>query len=107
MGVKMCFFPSATASSDSGAPAVFALYFGTSERLRPILISSLATVAALLPVALNLNGLSTEDGIAIVVIGGLVVSAGLTLYVVPLVALAYYRVRRRPPRSLSLPAQER
>lgn len=89
---------------DSGAPAVFALYSGTSERLRPILISSLATVVALLPAALNLNGLSTEDGIAITVIGGLVVSAGLTLYVVPLLALAYYRIRRR---SSSVPVQER
>jgi hydrophobic/amphiphilic exporter-1 (mainly G- bacteria), HAE1 family len=79
---------------DAGAPSSFAIYTGTSERLRPILISTLATIVGLLPIAINLNGLSTEDGIAIAVIGGLLVSTALTLYVVPLITWGYYRKRR-------------
>ncbi len=81
---------------DKGVPASFAIYTGTSERLRPILISTAATVCALLPVAVNWNGLSTEDGIATAIIGGLVVSTALTLYVVPLLTWRYYA--RRPVR---------
>lgn len=76
---------------DGKSPVAFAIYTGTSERLRPILISTLATVGALLPVAVNWNGLSTEAGIATAVIGGLVVSTALTLYVVPLLSWGYYR----------------
>jgi len=76
---------------DAGALPSFAIYAGTSERLRPILISTLATVCALIPIAVNWNGLSSEDGIATAVIGGLVVSTALTLYVVPLLTWGYYR----------------
>ncbi len=80
---------------DAGAPSSFAIYTGTSERLRPILISTLATIVGLLPIAVNLDGLSTEDGIAISVIGGLVISTALTLYVVPLITWGYYRRKTR------------
>jgi hydrophobic/amphiphilic exporter-1 (mainly G- bacteria), HAE1 family len=80
---------------DAGAHSSFAVYTGTSERLRPILISTLATIAGLLPIAVNLNGLSTEDGIAIAIIGGLIFSTALTLFVVPLITWRYYRGRYR------------
>jgi multidrug efflux pump subunit AcrB len=88
---------------DEGAPFSFAIYTGTSERLRPILISTLATIVGLLPIAINLNGLSTEDGIAIAIIGGLAVSTALTLYVVPLITWAYYRARQRDAANKRLP----
>jgi hydrophobic/amphiphilic exporter-1 (mainly G- bacteria), HAE1 family len=80
---------------DAGAAPSLAIYLGTSERLRPILISALATVVGLLPIAVNWDGLSTEDGIAIAVIGGLLVSTILTLFVVPLLTWRYY-LRRLP-----------
>ena len=86
--------------TDAGAPYSFAVYTGTSERLRPILISTLATIAGLLPIAVNYNGLSTEDGIAIAIMGGLAVSTALTLLVVPLTTWGYYRARRARPSSL-------
>jgi hydrophobic/amphiphilic exporter-1 (mainly G- bacteria), HAE1 family len=81
---------------DAGARFSFSIYAGTSERVRPILISTLATIVGLLPIAINWNGLSTEDGIAIAIIGGLIVSTALTLYVVPMITWAYYRRRRSP-----------
>jgi len=55
-------------------------------RLRPILMTSLATVAAALPLALALGpGAETRVPMALAVIGGVVVSTLLTLFVVPCV----------------------
>jgi len=72
-----------------------ALMAAGSVRLRPILMTAIATVMALLPVA---TGLSTGGGgglisqsLAIVVEGGLISSTVLTLVVVPVV---YSLVRR-------------
>jgi multidrug efflux pump subunit AcrB len=62
-----------------------AVRHGSSRRLRPILMTALATIFALVPMALGLTG---EGGfisqpLAIVVIGGLVSSTLLTLIVLP------------------------
>ena len=55
-------------------------------RLRPVLMTSLATVAAALPLALALGpGAETRAPMALAVIGGVVVSTLLTLFVVPCV----------------------
>lgn len=52
-------------------------------RLKPILMTSLATVLGLLPMALGLGGEKTQAPLAISVIGGLTVSTALTLLFVP------------------------
>ena len=49
------------------------------------------TVMALLPIALDIGGTSTQSGMAVAVIGGLFVSTLLTLFVMPQVYLLYYR----------------
>jgi hydrophobe/amphiphile efflux-1 (HAE1) family protein len=55
-------------------------------RLRPILMTSLATIAAALPLALALGpGAELRSPMAIAVIGGVLVSTLLTLFVVPCV----------------------
>jgi HAE1 family hydrophobic/amphiphilic exporter-1 len=55
-------------------------------RLRPILMTSFATIAAALPLALTLGpGAELRAPMAIAVIGGVVVSTLLTLFVVPCV----------------------
>ena len=55
-------------------------------RLRPILMTSLATIAAALPLALALGpGAETRAPMALAVIGGVIVSTLLTLFVVPCV----------------------
>jgi hydrophobe/amphiphile efflux-1 (HAE1) family protein len=55
-------------------------------RLRPILMTSSATVAAALPLALSLGpGAELRAPMAIAVIGGIIVSTLLTLFVVPCV----------------------
>ena len=54
-------------------------------RLKPILMTSLATVLGLIPMAAGIGGESTQAPLAIAVIGGALspVSTGLTLFFVP------------------------
>jgi CzcA family heavy metal efflux pump len=52
-------------------------------RLKPILMTTLATVLGLIPIAMGLGGESSQAPLAISVIGGLTVSTFLTLLFVP------------------------
>jgi len=55
-------------------------------RLRPIIMTAVATIVALVPLALGLSkGTIISQGLAVVVIGGLTTSTVLTLVVVPVV----------------------
>src|SRR5271170_5551466 len=61
-------------------------------RLRPILMTSLATVVGLLPMALKLeSGSEAYAPLARVIIGGLIASVALTIFVVPAAYLWVYR----------------
>ncbi|MEU4658157.1 efflux RND transporter permease subunit [Streptomyces sp. NPDC023723] len=81
-----------------GHGVVEAVIEGGRHRLRPILMTALATIFALLPMALGVTG---EGGfiaqpLAVVVIGGLVTSTLLTLLLVPtLYAMLELRKERR------------
>ncbi|MGX1567612.1 efflux RND transporter permease subunit [Streptomyces sp. NPDC055506] len=81
-----------------GYGVVEAVIEGGRHRLRPILMTALATIFALLPMALGITG---EGGfiaqpLAVVVIGGLVTSTLLTLLLVPtLYAMFELRKERR------------
>jgi HAE1 family hydrophobic/amphiphilic exporter-1 len=72
-------------------------------RLRPILMTAIATICALLPLALELGegGALISKGLAVVVIGGLVTSTLLTLLIVPIMyeALHYKQARREKRRK--------
>jgi CzcA family heavy metal efflux pump len=60
-----------------------AVVLGGRTRLKPILMTSLATVLGLIPMAAGIGGESTQAPLAIAVIGGLTVSTALTLFFVP------------------------
>jgi hydrophobic/amphiphilic exporter-1 (mainly G- bacteria), HAE1 family len=63
-------------------------------RLRPILMTSLATIVGLLPMALKLeSGSEAYAPLARVIIGGLIVSVLLTIFVVPAAYLLIYQRR--------------
>jgi HAE1 family hydrophobic/amphiphilic exporter-1 len=68
-----------------------AIVHGASRRLRPILMTALATIFALLPLGIGLTGHGgfISQPLAIIVIGGLVSSTVLTLVVLPVL---YYLV---------------
>ncbi|MFJ4976363.1 efflux RND transporter permease subunit [Streptomyces coeruleorubidus] len=94
-----------------GYGVVEAVIEGGRHRLRPILMTALATIFALLPMALGITG---EGGfiaqpLAVVVIGGLVTSTLLTLLLVPtLYAMVELRKERRAKKRAAkkgLPAQ--
>lgn len=71
--------------SRPGMSVADAITHGARRRLRPILMTALATVFALTPMALGLTGGGgfISQPLAIVVIGGLVSSTALTLILVP------------------------
>ncbi|MFD8569190.1 efflux RND transporter permease subunit [Streptomyces sp. NPDC059639] len=81
-----------------GLGVVEAVVEGGRHRLRPILMTALATIFALLPMALGVTG---EGGfiaqpLAVVVIGGLITSTLLTLLLVPtLYAILELRKEKR------------
>jgi CzcA family heavy metal efflux pump len=64
---------------------------GASERLAPILMTTLCTALALLPlvVAGQIAGQEIEYPMAVVILGGLITSTLLTLFVVPLLYLRF------------------
>jgi HAE1 family hydrophobic/amphiphilic exporter-1 len=74
-------------------------------RLRPILMTSLATIVGLLPMALKLEaGSESYAPLARVIIGGLIVSVVLTIFVVPAAYLLVYQ--RRASSSAALVVEE-
>lgn len=79
-----------------------------AQRLRPILMTSLATMLGVLPIALALGAAAkSRVGMGIAIIGGLMFSLVLTLYVIP--ALYSYLGKKKAPRrakvDVSLPLQ--
>lgn len=82
---------------DQGMDAHTAVIEGGRRRLRPILMTAVATILALSPMALGLGeGSFLSRPLAVVVIGGLISSTALTLIIVPVVYLVFDRFRRRP-----------
>lgn len=85
---------------------------GSSMRLRPILMTALATIFALVPMALGITGHGgfISQPLAIVVIGGLVSSTVLTLLVLPTLynlveGAKERRAAKRVARATELPAE--
>jgi HAE1 family hydrophobic/amphiphilic exporter-1 len=91
---------------DAGKPVDDALREACPVRLRPVLMTSLTVILALLPAALGIGaGADTNGPLSIAVIGGMVSSTLLTLVVVPVVyslveeGLAKLRARRLAQRG--------
>ncbi len=74
---------------------------GAAHRLRPILMTAVATIFALLPMALGLTGGGgfISQPLAVVVIGGLISSTLLTLVLVPVLYVLVERGRGRRRRD--------
>ncbi|PWV58185.1 efflux RND transporter permease subunit [Nocardiopsis sp. L17-MgMaSL7] len=85
-----------------------AIVEGSRHRLRPILMTAVGTIAALVPMATGLagGGAFVSAPVALVVIGGLVTSTLLTLILVP-VLYQLVEVRRQRREARSAERQER
>jgi Cu/Ag efflux pump CusA len=91
-----------TKQVDDGEPFGWPLVLsGTSECLRPILMSSTAAAAAVLPMVLfgNAAGMEMLRPLAIVVLGGLVTSTALSLFLLPTLYLHFGSGRRDADQS--------
>ncbi|GIH96881.1 efflux RND transporter permease subunit [Planobispora siamensis] len=82
---------------EQGMGIVDAVVEGGRRRLRPILMTAVATIFALIPMALGLTGSGgfISQPLAIVVIGGLLSSTLLTLVLVPTLYVMLERTKER------------
>lgn len=93
---------------DQGMGIVDAVVEGGRRRLRPILMTAVATICALTPMALGVTGSGgfISQPLAIVVIGGLISSTLLTLVLVPTLYTMVERTKERFRRAPAAPAEE-
>ncbi|WP_088044010.1 efflux RND transporter permease subunit [Bacillus sp. EAC] len=83
-----------------------AIIEGGKTRLRPILMTAFATIAALLPLALTTStGTLISKGLAITVIGGLTSSTLLTLVFIPVVYELFFSSRKKKSLKTDRPAK--
>jgi CzcA family heavy metal efflux pump len=78
---------------------------GATDRLTPILMTSLVTALGVLPLAIGMNepGREIEGPMALVILGGLITSTALNLLVLPSLALAHGRFDSRDSQDELLP----
>jgi multidrug efflux pump subunit AcrB len=86
-----------------GVPLEEAVVKAGRTRLKPILMTSIATVLGLIPMAIGFGGESTQAPLAIAVIGGLTVSTTLTLFFVPSLYVVF---EKRFKREMKAPGEE-
>ena len=85
----------ALVAEEAGASHRAALLDAARARVRPILMTTLATLAALVPLVLGIGaGSELQRPLAVAVVGGLAFSTAATLLVVPALALALRRDQR-------------
>src|SRR5262249_34308339 len=92
---------------EQGMPVRQAVAMGCRVRLRPVLMTSLATIIGLLPMALKLGeGSESYAPLARALLGGLALSVVLTVFLVPAGYLLVYRRqdRKSETNSLAMPA---
>lgn len=85
-----------------GMSSYDAIITSVRDRVRPILMTALTTILGLVPLALGIGeGTEINQPMAITVIGGLISSTFLTLYVVPVIySLFDKETRRKHPNIL-------
>jgi CzcA family heavy metal efflux pump len=86
----------------SGVELHEAVIRGGKTRLRPIFMTTFATILGLIPMALGLGGESSQAPLAISVIGGLTVSTFLTLIFVPTLYTVFEQRLKRKEHAAEL-----
>ena len=86
----------------SGLSSYDALIQGGETRLRPILMTALTTILAMVPIALGVGaGTILAAELAVVVIGGMFSSTMLTLFVIPVIYSLTDRIRKKQKPQIS------
>ncbi len=88
-----------------GMPKAEAAIYASTQRLRPILMTSLAMALGALPIALSLGAAATSRiPLGIVIVGGIMFSLVLTLFVIP--AMYSYMSSKKKRNELELMEEE-
>ena len=86
---------------EKGASKVEAAIESASMRFRPILMTSLAMVFGALPLALSIGAASTSRiPLGIVIVGGVMFSLVLSLFIVPVMYALLSRRKEKPPTAI-------
>jgi len=89
-----------------GMAPVDAVITACRVRLRPILMTSLATIIGMIPMAMKLGtGAEQYTPMARAIIGGLTSSVILTIFIVPAAYLLVYGKKKQPGSDSSAPAE--
>ena len=80
---------------EAGVPKLQAILEASVQRMRPILMTSLATALGALPIALSLGAAATSRiPLGMVVVGGIMFSLFLTLFIIPAVYVFFSRDKK-------------
>lgn len=83
---------------EQGRTKLEAILEASEDRLRPILMTSLAIALGALPIAMSLGAASTSRiGMGVVIVGGTLFSLVLTLFVIPAIYFMWSREKKHRP----------